>query len=127
MLERGPFGAALENSHPDGVPLPVQPVGELGKKCCTDSISNLSSTCFAYFTILLSGNYVKRVSDLPSGSFPSACPEALAAELCYCLYSPCCPGRPAMALCTRCQFSGLASSLFFLTSRVCRLESSSPG
>lgn len=50
----------------------------------SNSESNISGTCFAYFTILFSGNYVKRVSDLPSGSFPSACPEALAAERFYC-------------------------------------------
>lgn len=46
-----------------------------------DSVSNVSGTCSAYFTISFEGNYARRVSDLPSGSFPGACREAPAAEL----------------------------------------------
>lgn len=48
---------------------------------CPDSVSNARDTWSAYFTVLFAGSYVRRVSDLPSGSFPGACPEALAAEL----------------------------------------------
>lgn len=54
-----------------------------------DSVSNVSGTCSAYFTISFAGNYVRRVSDLPSGSFPGACLPS------------CCPGIPAITLCTR--------------------------